>query len=281
MKNVWNYGVGLGIFISFFTATAQDSQLEPKQKISGFSHPESVIHDPGRDVLYVSNIGEKEPQDGFISKITINGDILELNWITGLEDPKGLLLHNDTLYVTDNTFLVIMDPEEGRIIEQVEVHDASFLNDITASKNGEIFISDSGKSSIYKRNRNGIIEEWLITEKLEFPNGLLAVEDDLYIAAWGGEEPGNVLRLNITNRHLELVSQRGIGNLDGIQQEDETNFIISDWSTGDIHRIDREGNREKMFTSGKSVGDLLYLKSLNRLFLPMNIQNELWIYDLP
>jgi hypothetical protein len=64
--------------------------------ISGFSTPESVVHDTIQDVYFVSNIGPGNPgaldHNGFISRVNPNGTIIQLAWITGLNGPKGLWL---------------------------------------------------------------------------------------------------------------------------------------------------------------------------------------------
>ena len=58
--------------------------------------PESVVYAPKQDTLFVSNIDGKpdqKDQKGFISKISLsNGSITELNWITGLDAPKGMAI---------------------------------------------------------------------------------------------------------------------------------------------------------------------------------------------
>src|SRR5215212_10868038 len=75
-------------------------------------NPESVVYDPKQDTLFVSNIDGKpdqKDQKGFISKVSLsNGSITELNWITGLNAPKGMAIYNNNskLYVSDITDLV-------------------------------------------------------------------------------------------------------------------------------------------------------------------------------
>jgi hypothetical protein len=73
--------------------------------------PESVIYAPKHYILFVSNIdGEPDQKDqkGFISKVSLsNGSITELNWLTGLDAPKGMAIYNNSkLYVSDITDLV-------------------------------------------------------------------------------------------------------------------------------------------------------------------------------
>ncbi len=260
------------------TVNAQPDSATQLRKVTGFSHPESVVMDSGNRVMYVSNIGEKEEGDGFISKVSADGEVENLNWVTGLNDPKGLLLINNVLWVTDNTDLVYI--KEGKIEERIPVEDASFLNDITVGVNGAIYISDTGKSSIYKRDPSGHISEWIKTETLEFPNGLLAVGKSLYVAAWGGEGPGNVLRIDMDSQTIEKITELGIGNLDGIQQINDKQFYVSDWGSGKIYLVDLNGEVTEILTAEKSAGDILFNNELNQIVIPMNHQNEVWWYQL-
>ena len=271
----------LSLLLSSVVVFSQAEGPDLLKKVEGFSHPESVVYDEDRGHVYISNIGKKEPGDGFISKTNLQGEVLELQWITDLNDPIGLLIHEDILYVTDNTELIEMDIKSGTIINKTKVEGAQFLNDIAADAEANIYISDTGNSSIYFMKNGSIkIDQWLSSEELEFPNGLLVADDHIYVAAWGGENGGNLLKVSLNNKEVTKVSQEPIGNLDGIQLNNNNNFYISDWATGDIHEIDRKGKISKILTSEKSAGDILFHSGSGKLVLPMNHQNAVWWYQI-
>lgn len=281
MNNVWTFLPNLLLLLICSLGYSQSDSLDFK-KISGFSHPESVVFDTSNDVLYVSNIGERAKQDGVISKVALDGRILDLKWITGLTDPKGLLVKDGKLFVTDVTEVVEIDLNQGNIIKTYQPENAKSLNDIAVDTAGNLYISDTGKSSIYRIDTKGNIQEWLHTEKLESPNGLLVSNDHLWVAAWGNEEEkGNILKINIASQDLTKVSDKRIGNLDGLQQNELEEFYFSDWMGGKIYKIDTNNNISEVTTAAKSVGDILLLEELNSLVLPMNLQNEVWWYHLP
>src|SRR6185436_5253746 len=87
---------------------------------SGFVAPESAVFDPARQLFYVSNMGTwgdgATPGDGFISRMSADGRILDLRWITGLQNPKGLALANGRLYAADDAELIEIDPAAGTIV---------------------------------------------------------------------------------------------------------------------------------------------------------------------
>ncbi|MCK4548774.1 MAG: ATP/GTP-binding protein, partial [Candidatus Krumholzibacteria bacterium] len=69
-----------------------------------FKVPESVCWDFDREILYVSNIagnpGEKDGE-GFISRVSIEGEVRKLRWVTGLNAPKGMAVFGGRIYVSD------------------------------------------------------------------------------------------------------------------------------------------------------------------------------------
>ncbi len=262
------------------TAIGQEQTNTPEIKLPGFSHPESVIFDEETDYFYVSNMGDRTEGDGFISRISRKWQDQEHTWISGLNDPKGLLVKGDRLYVTDVKHLIEMDLNSGEILQRIPVEGAESLNDLAMDEEGNVFFSDLAKSSIYKMNAEGEIEEWLHSPELEKPNGLFLTPEYVLVAAWGEDQNGNILKVDRSTKEITRISKKGIGNMDGIQSKGNGEYYVSDWATGKIYTIDLEGNLTEVLASEKSSGDILYLENDKKLYLPMNHQNELWIYNM-
>lgn len=109
---------------------------------------ESVIYDEANDVLYVSCIAGVPPlaqdEDGFIAKVSPkDGSILDLNWVTSIDAPKGMGIVAGTLYVTNIDELVAIDIASGEITNRYSVEKAEFLNDITVDSDGNVYFSDT------------------------------------------------------------------------------------------------------------------------------------------
>jgi hypothetical protein len=148
--------------------------------------PESVVYAPKQDTLFVSNIDGKpdqKDQKGFISKISLsNGSITELNWITGLDAPKGMAIYNNSkLYVSDITDLVEIEIANGKITNRYNAPGSKFLNDVAVDNQGNVYVADTRTNSIYILDRNFInnnnnnsayLQIWLQSPKLDAPNGL-------------------------------------------------------------------------------------------------------------
>ena len=159
-------------------------KLEKKWETpSDFKVPESVCFDPVNQVLYVSNINGKPTEkdgNGFISIVSLEGEIIELEWISGLHAPKGMGIFGGKLYVTDIDRVAEIDIGSGSIVKFYDFPGSQFLNDIDIDQKGAVYISDMRATSIY-RIYNGKQELWLDDEILTGPNGLFVEGEVLLI----------------------------------------------------------------------------------------------------
>ena len=263
--------------------------LTPKllHEINGLTHCESVVYDKKRNVYYASLIGNREKGDGSIAKVAADGKLIDSIFIAGLNDPKGIAITGDKLYVSDVTILVEADLNTGKVLQEHTNEETQFLNDVEITNDGTVYVSDTFKSSIFALTKDGKFSEWLQSDALEHPNGLLNVGNDMYVAAWGNvvgegddkKQSGNFLKVNMNTKEIAKVSKNTLGNLDGVQVYDENSFLISAWDTGKIMKINKNGDVEDILTVGRSVGDILYEPSTKMLGLPMNIQSQLLLYQ--
>ena len=96
---------GTALYIGINNSILNNNQVQAQQQeqikinkvwetLPVLKTPESVVYAPKQDILLVSNIDGKpdqKDQKGFISKVSLSsGSITELNWLTGLDAPKGM-----------------------------------------------------------------------------------------------------------------------------------------------------------------------------------------------
>jgi len=109
-----------------------------------FSTPESAVFDAKRDRIYISNFNtfprDLEAADDFISVLDIDGNILNLKWITGLKAPTGITIHDDHLYVIERDGIGKYKIESGEFVEKIKITSPGFLNDIAIDEKGDIYI---------------------------------------------------------------------------------------------------------------------------------------------
>ena len=199
----------------------------------GLKVPESVMYDEKNQVLYVSNINGKptlKNNKGFITKIGLAGSILNLDWVTGLNAPKGMGIFGDVLYVTDIDRVLGIQITTGTIIETWNVQGAQFLNDIAIDAHGTVFISDMKTQTIHSITA-GQLDTFLVLDYTR-PNGLLMRGKTLLVGTAQGIVGIDTLDKSIA---LEIEHQGGI---DGIKPVGDGRFIVSDWK-GKIQIIEK------------------------------------------
>src|ERR1700712_3942908 len=129
--------------ISFTGIFAQDHSLTKIwQTDTLLKVPESVLFDGVDGILYVSNIdGQPWEKDGkgSIGKVGLDGKIIKVDWVTGLNAPKGLGMFKNNLYVADVDNVVIIDIAKGVISKRIPIEGAQGLNDISVDKNGKVY----------------------------------------------------------------------------------------------------------------------------------------------
>jgi len=287
------------IFLSI-SATAQNNlpfQLEKDWEISGFKNPESVVLDKKNNVLYVSNVNgaaTEKDRNGYISKVSLDGKIIEEKWVTELNAPKGLVIYKNKLYATDIDEFVEIDIKTKRFTT-FKAQGATFLNDITADNKGNIYATNTfGFSGIYKLPKKGmrIVELWLKTEDLQMPNGIHFNKEGCFkkghfiIAAWGKDfNPktfetkilGSLLKVNLKTKQIETISNP-IGNLDGVS-ETLHGFLLTDWLAGKLLYY---ANKTKTTTEALDLpqgsADTYFDKKTKSIFIPLMNNNKLLKY---
>lgn len=264
--------------------TQKNSKLELLEEIVGLPNAESVVYDSIRECLYASVTDE---EGGYIAKISLEGEILEKEFITGLKGPKGMVIFGNKIYVSNIVELVEADLNTTKIIKRHQAEGAEFLNDVTSDTDGSIYVSDMATSSIYKLDKKNKIEKWLDTLELENPNGLLTVGQTLYVASWGkfGKTDelariGRFLKVDTKTKKIDKITNDALGSLDGLQVFKENSFLISDWKRGKIWEVSESGEAELFFKTNPHVGDILYIKNKKTLVFPFTSTNKILIYKL-
>lgn len=241
---------------------------------------ESVIYDEFRDVLYVSNINGVPPtakdNDGFISIIATDGEIINREWVTEISAPKGMGIVDSSLFVTNIDEVVEIDIPSGVIVKRYLVNNAEFLNDITTTDNGDLYISDSNLNNIHKLSDSSMTS-WHNDSTFQGSNGLLYQGDKMMVASFGG---GQFFSLDMATKTANQFSD-GIMGGDGIVALD-ANYMVSNWN-GEVHFVDANGNRTLILDTkeaGQNAADICYLESKNLLLVPTFFGNTVAAYKV-
>lgn len=261
----------------FLTLASSAQKLEKVWSISsGLITPESVLYDPEMDMLYLTNMGTQldlKTSDGFISLLNPNGSVENLKWICGLNDPKGMAIYKDKLFVADLNELVILSIEHASIIKKIQPIKAKYLNDVTVTSNGIVFVSDMKDQCIYALI-DGEFTVWLSDIRLDNVNGLWAEDNKLYAGN------SSIWEIDIDTKEMKEIVQ-GTGAVDGLEKISSDVFIFSNWigkifvTTGNIVFPLLDSSAEKINTA-----DLDYLPDNKTIIVPTFSGNSLDCYRL-
>jgi sugar lactone lactonase YvrE len=233
------------------TATAAE-----EWRTTGFSTPESALFDSANNRIIVSNIvGDAMQADGngTLSTVAPDGTVIEAEWVTGLDSPKGSAIGGDKLYVADLTKLRIVDLASGEY-ETVDVPGSVFLNDVTVAEDGTVYVTDTFGNSIYSY-KDGTAALFVQDAALDGPNGILAVGPILYIASAGvfpsandPGKPGGVQKVDIATKAVTKEDAAGdFGTLDGIVMIGNA-LYLTDFMGGKLFRLEPGGTPTEVAT---------------------------------
>ncbi|RKD86543.1 NHL repeat-containing protein [Mangrovibacterium diazotrophicum] len=238
--------------------------------------PESALYDPASQIIYVANInGNPTDKDGngFISLLNPDGTIKQLEWVTGLNGPKGMAIFDGKLYVSDIDQLVEIDIAHAKIVKRYPAPNAIFLNDVAACQNGMIFVSDNRAGRIHVL-KDGNFSVWLEGDDFMQTNGLYTENGKLY----AGSE---VLKeIDIKTKTIKVI-QTGCQGIDGLDKDELGNFVFSNW-VGRIFYLE-DGKLTKMWDStaeNLNTADVFYANELKLLFVPTFFDNQIIAYKI-
>lgn len=268
------------LFVSAFASEAPRLELlwetEPV-----FSFPECVVYDPARNVLYVSNIGETpdgEPHngDGYVSVVSLNGEIITEKYIGGLNDPKGMDIYEDTLWVNDRDAIVQWDIASTELVKRFELQDIVFLNDIGVGPDGEVFSNDADGHKVLALKDGKWDVFWDNTEK-QRPNGIWVESDRILLAMnWSHQ----FIALDRTTKD-QTVLLDGIGAGDGIEPVGNGGYLVTDY-LGQVFYLSPEGEGSVLMDSrdDKLTADLEYIADQQLVIIPRHRNHTIAAYRL-
>lgn len=277
------------IFLAGGKGADVEVPLKRMWALSGFKNPESVVLEPGEGVLYVSNVdGASLDKDGkgHISKVSLDGDMIEPVWIGGLNAPKGLAISAGKLYAADIDELVEIDLA-SRAVKRYTAWGAKFLNDVTVDGEGRVYVSDMLGDSIYRLD-GGNFELWLKSADLDAPNGLYAEPGRLVVGAWGiisegftTTTPGHLKTVSLADKSVASLGDGSpVGNIDGVEADGSGNYFVTDWIAGALLRVTPQGGAVMLLDMPPGSADLEYAPAQGLVIIPLMREGLLVAYKV-
>ena len=265
------------VIVVFVSASAQKATVQKLWTTDTILKvPESVLVDDKENCIWVSNIdGASNGKDGkgSISKLSKTGTPINLEWITGLNAPKGMAKFKQELYVADLTELVVIDIKKATIIKRVPIEGSVFLNDVTVNSKGAVFVSDSRTGKVHRYENNTTTIE---VENLQGPNGLLSIEDQLLIL-----DRGSLLSVTPGGAISKIMDGMD-PSTDGIERVAPNQYIVSCWN-GIVYYVVAGAQKVTLFdTRSEKINsaDIGYDAKKKIIYVPTFLKNNVVAYQL-
>ena len=235
---------------------------------------ESVLYDSESGAIYVSNIeGTPTEKDGkgSISIIDKEGNVINQDFVTGLDAPKGMGIANGNLYVTNIDELVEIDIASASIKNRYPVEGADFLNDVD-THDGKVYFTDMNTGKVHMLDGG---EVSTISEGHESINGI-AVADDGTIY---GLDASGLIKWN-PDGTTTIVNSEVTGG-DGLVILGDGNFIASRWM-GEIWFVTEGGQTLMLDTKAEesNTADIGFIPEDNLVLVPTFFKNKVAMYKI-
>lgn len=241
------------------------------------SYPETVLYDGKRDSLYVSNLYSDTTQS--LSRMSVDGDILDEEWVTGLVNPTGMVVIGDRLFVAEMRTLAEIDIPTGTVTARHSPDSAVFLNDVAADDKGRLYVTD-GQAGRILRFSEGEFSVFKQGREFAGVNGL-HWDGKRLLAGVSGD--GRLKAVDPESGEVSVVAEFGPGTiLDGIESDGQGNVLVSDFN-GKVYLISPEGKITLLLdttTSKSYCANFAFIPSKNRIVIPSLNGNTIRAYSL-
>jgi sugar lactone lactonase YvrE len=262
----------------------------PVAVVDSFTQPEAVRYDADQDVYFVSNFGpggsNALDDNGFISRMRPDGGIERLRFVAGgtggatLHAPRGMTITGDTLWVCDEDAVRGFHRRSGAPVATYSFAgiDHGFLNDVAASPDGTLYVTDTGRNRIYRLSGRDVAVAVADTA-LGSPNGITwdAPNGRFLVVPFGGAhairawQPGGALR---------DVGTSGGARFDGVEVLSGGRVLVASQADTSLHLFAGGTGRPVIRTSGHPA-DIAVDTRRGRVAVPFISLNRVEIWQLP
>lgn len=233
----------------------------------GFDEPENLVYDAASDVYLVSNIvGDPAGRDnnGFISRVSPDGQVIALKWIAGgvngavLDAPKGLAIRGDTLAVADVGGVHLFNRRTGAPIA-THALPGLVMNDVAWGADGSLWITDTGPDrsktpvdtskdldAVWRITPDGRVHDVARGLALDRPDGLLLDDTGALVATFGANRIEHVDAAGARGQSTVLTLPGG--RVDGLRRLPDGGMVVTSWDAKTVWRA-RPGDALRVLLS--------------------------------
>lgn len=251
--------IAIGIIVRNFSNTSRP-----------LSKPKSVAYDPAGDRFLISNVGSRH-----ITALDSLGNYsIFLNKL--FQAPKGILVRQGKLYVTDPQVIHVVDIAKEEIIQSHDILGSVGLNDIAFGDNNQLYITDSIANCVFVLDLNSGKQDRVVSQLFDSPKGIIYDRPRWQMFVVNNAKHSPILSLNTRNHSVNIFMDTMYSQLEGIAIDDRGRIYFGSNEDDMIIQIPQEQNRFITDLKGyKGAADFYYHLPTNELIVPMSNKNRI------
>ena len=211
----------------------------------GFAHPTGLLYDPQADLYLVANnngMPLSKDDNGFISRVSTAGEIIDLLWINGddpavtLHGPGGMAFQGDELLVADGQVVRRFERTTGTPRGFIILPGARSAIHLAPAPDGTVYASDHATNQIY-RIEQGEARVALAGDQLHGPNGLAVTSERILFTTFNGKQ----IIARTAGEEDEVLWTLPHGRLYGLILLEDGSALTASWQTGALFRCAPSG----------------------------------------
>ncbi|MDG1432434.1 MAG: hypothetical protein P8Q41_00370 [Saprospiraceae bacterium] len=225
---------------------------------------ESVEYDALQNRFFISNA------DNIIARAS-NGD---LSIFGSVPAEYGMEIMAGYLFVIDGSTIRGIELGTENQVMTLNIPGFNFLNGLTNDGVSTLYATAFLGKKIYKIDVSDIANpsyEVIVEDTGSTPNGIVfdGTNNRLIFVSWGNN--ATIKAVDLTDNSVSTIVTTSVGNIDGIDEDNDGNYYISYWSPSKIAKYDNAfANPPEVISTPflENPADICYAKEIDTLAIP-------------
>lgn len=225
---------------------------------------EAVEYDASQNRFFISN------GSNIIARAS-NGD---LSFFSSEGATHGMEVLGNHLFVIDGTTIRGFELDTENEVMTLNISGASFLNGLTNDGVSTLYATDFSGKRIYKIDVSDLSNpssEIIVSNTGSTPNGIVfdGTNNRLIFVNWGNNAP--IKAVDLSDNSVSTIVTTSIGNIDGIDEDNDGNYYIAYWNPSKIAKYDNAfANPPEVVSTPflQNPADICYAKEIDTLAIP-------------
>jgi hypothetical protein len=234
------------------------------------SNIESVEYDPTNQIFLVSNGN---------NVVRMHSDAVPQGTLGVAKADYGMEVMNGILFSIVGSAVKGYDVTTGAQVMTKTISGAVFLNGMASNGVDKIWVTDFSAKKVHELNVSDLANPTstvIVAATGSTPNGICydATQNRLVMVSWGTNAA--IKAIDLSTYTMTTLVTTGLGNIDGIDNDNYGNYYLASWSPNAITKYSNEFTTTQTITvtgGVSSPADICYAEEVDTLAIPCTGNN--------